>query len=829
MADNDMFESSQFIDAYFEDEIKTSYLNYAYSVITGRAIPDVRDGIKPVQRRILYGMSEIALWHDKPTKKSARIIGDVMGKYHPHGDSSIYMAMVKMAQDFHMRYPLVIGQGNFGSIDDDPPAAMRYTEAKLSKVAEYILEDLDKNTVDFKSNYDDTLNEPSVMPGKFPYLLCNGTSGIAVGLATDVPPHNFREIASAISAYIDNPEISIEGLMEYVKGPDFPTRGILTDPNSIQEVYKTGHGSIELAGKMHIEERGLHKDLVISEIPYRIVKSKLVEEITNLYLNNESKYNLILRGIKEVRDESSKEGIRIVIELFKDANIEAIKTALYNQTNLKIKLKVNMTALVKNHPRVLTLKDLMVYYVDHRREVIIRRTQFDLDKAQKRIHIVEGLLIAIDNIDEVIQIIKSNDTATAKLKLIDRFSFSEVQVDAILEMRLRNLTRLETSKLREEKDALLKLIKELNEILASPAKRNTIIKTELEEMSKEIGDDRKTTFEKIVTEKIEAEELISNDPILLTVSRKGFIIREIENSIKTSARGTRGRKGDVTDSDRLEADDYIFATVSGYIKDTVLFVTDSGRLYSLKGYEIKGDIEGKITRSHIRNIDRLREIEVRGESITAVLIVSEFKENSYILFITKKGRGARISLSNFENINRTGINSVKLAPGDAVMSAVITDGSKKLFVVKRNAKGFRFDEKLFPIHNRGVGGEKATAVSTEEEEVLGMELADEDKYVIFITKDGRGKKLRPSEFTELVNRGGKGHKLVALGKKRFLASFALCYADDTVVVTTKNGRRIAFTLDKIETNLLKLIDIVGDDEVSSISTVSIIAKDKEVQ
>ena len=819
---DDILDKSQITDSYFEDEMKTSYLNYAYSVITGRAIPDVRDGSKPVQKRILFAMSELALWHDRPTKKSATIVGEVMGKYHPHGDISLYLAMVKMAQEFHLRYPLVIGQGNFGSIDDDPPAAMRYTEAKLSRVGEYLLEDLDKNTVDFRPNFDETLKEPVTLPGKFPNLICNGTTGIAVGLATDIPPHNFREVAGALTALIDNPNITTSGLLDYIKGPDFPTYGILTDTSLIKEVYETGYGSIDLAGKIVIEEKGIHKDLIITEIPYRVVKSKLVQEITNLFLNNDSKYNLILRGIKEVRDESSKEGIRIVIELFRDANIEAIKTTLYNLTSLKVRIKVNMVGLVRNHPRVLPLKDLLNTYIEHRREVIIRKTQFNLDKASNRIHIVDGLLIALDNIDEVVHTIKtSKDTSVAKANLMSKFKLSEVQAESILDMRLQKLTGLETDKLRTEKTDLEKLIKSLKEILGSAKKRNEIIKSELAEMVKEIGDDRRTKFERIVTEKIEAEELISNDPFLLTVSKKGFLIREIGNTIKISSRGTRGRKGDVTDSNRLESDDFIFATVSGFLKDTILFVTDSGRIYSLKCYDIKGDTEGKITRSHIRNIDRLREIETRSEMITAVLVIHEFTEKNFILFITRKGKAARIALTNFENINRTGVNSINLKRGDAVAGAVITDGTKKLFLIKKNAKGFRFDENLFTVHNRGVGGEKATMVTSNEDEVLGMESAADDKFVIFVTKDGRGRKVKPSEFSELLNRGGKGHKLVLLGKGRSLASFVLCEEDDTLIITTKNGRRISMGVDKVSHNLLKLMEIKGDDEVSSISTIKV--------
>ncbi len=816
----ELFDRTEIIESYFEDEIKVSYLNYAYSVITGRAIPDVKDGLKPVQRRILYAMAEMSLWHNKPTKKSARIIGDVLGKYHPHGDSSVYIAMVKMAQEFHMRYPLIIGQGNFGSIDDDPPAAMRYTEAKLSKVAEYILEDLDKETVDFKANYDDTLTEPVVLPGKFPNLLCNGTTGIAVGLATDIPPHNFKEIAKGISAYIDNSNITIRELMKFIPGPDFPTKGIITNKEEIPQIYETGSGTIELAGRIEFEEKSNHNLLVIKEIPYRVIKSKLVEEITNIYLDNNNKYALVLRGIKEIRDESSKEGIRIVLELFKDANVEAIKTALFAQTSLKTRIKVNMTTLVNNHPKLLSLKDIIANYVNHRENVIIRRTNFELDRAKKRIHIVEGLLIAIDNLDEVIKIIRNNETQKAKELLMQRFRLTDVQAEAILEMKLRNLTKLETQKLKEEKIELEKKIADYTDILNSPQRRKDIIKNELSEMEKEIGDERLTRFEDIDTSKIDTEDLIENLPMLLSISRKGFLIREVgANLVKVGNRGGKGKRGDATDSNKLEKDDYIFETISGYLKDKYLFVTNSGRIYSLKGYEIKGDTEGKITRSHIKNIERLKEIEERGERITAVLAVSEFNDDHFIFFITKRGKGTRIPLSQFENINKSGINSIKLIGDDEVVGAIVTDGSKKLFIVKRNSKGFKFSENLFTPHNRNVSGEKATYVGSKEEEVIGMDVADDDKYVLFVTRDGRGKKIPISEFSELSNRGGKGYKLAELGKNRQVACFTKCDNDDIVVITTKNGRRVSFSLKDVQSNLLKLIDLADGDEVSAVTTL----------
>ncbi len=823
MANNENGELFQISTTYFEDEMKTSYLNYAYSVITARAIPDVRDGLKPVHRRILYDMAEMAMWHDKPTRKSARVVGDVLGKFHPHGDSSVYMAAVKLAQDFSIRYPMIIGQGNFGSIDDDPPAAMRYTEMKLSKVAEFMLDDLKKDTVDFRPNFDETLNEPVVLPGKFPNLLCNGTTGIAVGFATDIPPHNFSEVSRAIYAYIDNPKITVREILKYVPGPDFPTHGVITNKSEMEEIYTSGRGSIHLAGKMHEEESGSRRALVISEIPYRVIKSKLVEEITNLAFDNKNKFRLVLAGIKEVRDESNKEGIRVVINLNRDADAEAIKTVLYRFTSLTTRVKVNMVVLAKNQPRFVTIKDIIHHFVEHRREVIIRRTKFDLDKAEKELHILEGLLIALANIDEVINIIKtSKDVETARTRLMKTFKLSEIQAQAILDMRLQKLTNLETLKLKKRKDELVALIKELKSILESPKKRDSIIKDELSEMEKVIGDKRRTQFEEIEFSEIDKEELIKNDEMLLTVSRKGFVFREVGSGvIKAGSRGSRGHKGDVTDTDKLEEDDFIFATVAGNLKDTILFVTDVGKVYSVKGYEIKGDMDGKITRAHIRNIERLSEINSKGENINAVLLVSEFTENNYMIFLTRKGKIARISLSNFSNINRNGIIAMKLSAGDAVVSAVVTDGTQDVFMVKRNALGYKLNEKRIPVYNRGVGGAKASSVKGEEDELLGMGIAEEGKYVIFIAKDGRGRKVVPVNFNT-YNRGARGYKIVDIGKSRILADFTVCEEGDLLLIITRHGRRISFCVDGIKPNqLLKLIELANkDDEVSTISRLS---------
>ncbi len=812
----------QLISAFFEDEMKTSYLNYAYSVITSRAIPDVRDGTKPVHRRILFAMSELALWHDKQTRKSARVVGDVLGKYHPHGDSSVYMAAVKMAQDFNMRYPLIVGQGNFGSIDDDPPAAMRYTEMKLSRVAEFMLDDLKKDTVDFRPNFDDTMQEPSVLPGKFPQLLCNGTAGIAVGFATDLPPHNLTEVSKAVAAYIKNPQISIKDLMKYMPGPDFPTHGIITNKHELLEAYETGNGSVELAGKIEYEEQPTQRSLIITEIPYRIIKSKIVEEISNLALDTKSKYNLILKEIKEVRDESSKEGIRVNIILTKDADAEAIKTIIYKATSMKVKIRMNFVNLVKNQPRVLNLRDMLGHYVEHRRDVIIRRTKYDLDKAEKELHILEGLLIALDNIDEVIRIIKaSKDTPTARTNLMKAFKLSEIQSQAILDMRLQKLTNLETNKLIERKNELLKLIKELKAILASEEIRNKIIIDELAEMIKEIGDERRTQFGAIETASIDQEELIKNEEMLLTVSKKGFIIRETGSYLRTGSRTSKGRKGDATDSDRLEQDDYIFATVYGHLKDTVLFVSDAGRVYSLKGYEITGSNDGRITRGHIRNIDRLKSIESNGEKISSVLLIDEFHPDCNLVFITAKGKAPRISLDNFDSIQRVGIIAVKLNKGDTVAGALVTDGKQELFFLKKNGKGFRIKEELLPIYSRGAAGANCVGTSGDAQElVLGMGAAQKDEFVVVITTDGKGKKLTAKDFTLRANRGGKGFKVIDISKKRELADMTVCKAGDNIVITTKAGRRVSYSVDSLSSNLLKMIDLNDDDAVSAISTIS---------
>lgn len=819
----------QLFSAFFEDEMKTSYLNYAYSVITSRAIPDVRDGIKPVHRRILYAMSELALWHDKQTRKSARVVGDVLGKYHPHGDSSVYMAAVKMAQDFSMRYPLIVGQGNFGSIDDDPPAAMRYTEMKLSRVAEFILDDIKKDTVDFRPNFDDTLKEPSVLPGKFPQLLCNGTTGIAVGFATDIPTHNLSEVAKAVAAYIKKPTISVRELMKYIPGPDFPTHGIITNREELLEAYETGVGAIELAGKFEIEEGSGTNSLIITQIPYRIIKSRIVEEISDLALDTKNKYNLILRDIREVRDESSKEGIRINIIVNKEGDLEAIKTILYKTTSMKVKIRMNMVNLVNNQPRVLNLRDMLQHYVNHRRDIIIRRTRYDLEKAEQELHILEGLLIALQNIDEVIAIIKkSADTPTARTNLMKAFKLSEIQAQAILDMRLQKLTSLETKKLVERKEELVKLIAELQSILASEEKRDKIIVDELAEMIKEIGDERRTQFASIETAAIDQEELIQNEDMLLTVSKKGFIIRETGRSLKAGSRTSKGRKGDATDSDKLESDDYIFATVFGHLKDTVLFVTDSGRVYSLKGYEITGTHEGRITRAHIRNIDRLKSIEQNGEKISAVLLIEEFKEDCYMVFITAKGKSPRIPLSSFDSIQRVGINGIRLNKGDTVTGALVTDGKRELFFLKKNGKGFRLNEELLPVYSRGAAGANCVSTSgSSDEEVLGMGIAQPETFIVVITRDGKGKKIDFSEFTLRANRGGKGFKVVDLGKKRELADMAVCEAGDNIVITTRQGRRVSYGVDTLATNLLKMIDLTADDEVSSISNIGCTADDSE--
>ncbi len=802
--------------SYFENELETSYLNYAYSVITGRAIPDARDGLKPVHRRILYSMNELGMQHDKKMRKSAHMVGDVLGKYHPHGDSSVYNAAVRLAQDFSTRYPLIIGQGNFGSIDNDPPAAMRYTELKLSKVSHYILEDLKKDTVDFRATYDDSNEEPSVLPGMFPQLLCNGTEGIAVGFSTGIPPHNINEIVNATSAYLDNDDISTEDLMKYIQGPDFPTGGRITNRSNLSTIYQTGRGSVRVAGTMHWEEKT--RSLVITEIPYQTIKARIVSEIVVLIADEKSKYVNTLRHVKEVRDESSKDGMRIVVELGKtgDESIaNKIKSILYKETRLEINVSVNMVSLVNNRPELMTLKQLIVSFAEHRRVVIDRRHRFEKRKAEERLHIVDGLLIAQASIDEVIKVIRSSvDTKAAQESLMKQFVLSEVQSKAILEMRLQRLTSMEVEKLTTEKLELETEIKRLTELLENHALRDALIKTELGDMCKDIGDERKTLFGSTDAEQLDNEEFIENKPMHIAISHQGYLFVEIDPSNKTMGRGSK-RTGNATGGRKLAEDDFIMASAACNLKDTILFFSSDGKAFSTKGYEICGSDSG----SQVRHVNSVARLEAMQGNIAAIMFVDQFDENHYVMFATQFGQGVRIPLHLFSNISRAGVIALKLKPGDKLISARKTSGNDILVFVKRKGKGFKLDEKLFTPHNRGAMGERAIRVEDDLDSVVGMAVDEPEKTVMFVTQIGRGRRVSSKDFSQLNNRGGKGYKIVNLRDGEYVTDFVYVQEDDNVFVVSKLGQRATLRAKDITNYASQLLIMKIEDELTVLSVV----------
>ncbi len=804
------------ISSYFENELETSYLNYAYSVITGRAIPDARDGLKPVHRRILYSMNELGIHHDKKKRKSAHMVGDVLGKYHPHGDSSVYNAAVRLAQDFSTRYPLIVGQGNFGSIDNDPPAAMRYTELKLSKVSHYILEDLKKDTVDFRATYDDTSEEPSVLPGMFPQLLCNGTEGIAVGFSTGIPPHNLREIVQATSAYLDDSDISIEEIMKHVQGPDFPTGGRITNRSNIASIYQTGKGSIRVAGTIEWEEKT--QSLIITEIPYQTIKSRIVAEIVMLIADDKSKYVNTLRHVKEVRDESSKDGMRVAIEMGKtgDESIaNKIKSILYKETRLEINVSVNMVSLIKNRPELMTLKQLICSFAEHRRTVTDRRHRFEKRKAEERLHIVDGLLIAQASIDEVIKVIRaSTDSKAAQELLMQKFILSELQSKAILEMRLHRITSMEVEKLTTEKRELEAIINKLQELLENKQLRDALIKTELNEMCKDLGDERRTHFGSTDAEQLDNEEFIENKPMHIAISHQGYLFVEIDPSNKTMGRGSK-RTGNATGGRKLAEDDHIMASASCNLKDTILFFSSNGKAFSIKGYEICGSDSG----SQVRHVNSVARLEAMEGNIAAVMFVDHFREDNYVVFATKFGQGVRIPLNLFSNISRAGVIALKLKSDDTLITAKKTSGNDTLLFVKRKGKGFKLDEKLFTPHNRGAMGERAIRVEGELDSVVGMAVDEPDKTVFFVTQIGRGRRVSSKDFSQLNNRGGKGYKLVTLREGEYVADFAYVQEEEKVFVVSKLGQRATLRCGDITNYASQLLVMKIDDELTVLSVV----------
>ncbi|MDP2176194.1 MAG: DNA gyrase subunit A [Bacteroidota bacterium] len=817
-----------------EDEMKTAYIDYSMSVIVSRALPDVRDGLKPVHRRVLFGMTELGLAPNRPYKKSARIVGEVLGKYHPHGDSSVYDTMVRMAQEWSLRYTMVDGQGNFGSIDGDSAAAMRYTEARLKKIAEEMLNDLEKDTVDFRPNFDDSLKEPSVLPSKIPNLLVNGASGIAVGMATNMAPHNLSESIDAISAYIDNRDISISELMQYIKGPDFPTGAIIHGTDGIRSAFETGRGRIMMRGKTEIETLTNGKEqIIVTEVPYQVMPNQIITRAVDLVQEK------IIDGIVSVRDESGRQGMRLVFELRKDAIANVILNQLYKYTPLQSSFSVNNIALVNGRPEMLNLKDMITHFVAHRHEIVVRRTKFDLSEAKKRAHIIEGLLIALDNLDAVIALIRNSKNGDeAKEGLMSNFNLTEIQSKAILDLRLQRLTGLERQKIKEEFDELMKLITYLESILNDEALRYTIIKDELKEMKEKYGDDRRTLIEHSAGE-IDIEDLIPNEKVVLTISHMGYIKRTNLNEYKEQNRGGRGNKGVAhRDEDFVE---YLFvANTHNYL----LFFTEQGRCFWMKVYELPEG--GKTTKG--RAIQNLIAIP-KEDTIKAFLNIENLKDKEYldqhnIILCTKKGIIKKTTLEAYSRPRANGINAITVREGDELLSAKLTNGNCEIIMAKKSGKAIRFNESLVRPMGRNASGVKGVTLESVKDEVIGMLAIDKDKLkettVLVVADKGYGKRsyLVDPETGEdeyrVTGRGGKGVKTLNITEKTGdLISISNVTDEDGLMIINKSGLTIRLRVDSLRTmgratQGVKLINIKNNDSIASVAVVPVEEEEEEI-
>ena len=775
-------------NVYIEDEIKSAYLDYSMSVIVSRALPDVRDGLKPVHRRILFAMNEMGMSHKTPFKKSARIVGDVLGKFHPHGDSSVYGAMVRMAQDFNMRYELIDGHGNFGSIDGDEAAAMRYTEARMAKIAEELLADIGKDTIDYRKNFDESLDEPVVLPAKLPNLLLNGANGIAVGMATNIPPHNLGEVVDGIVALIDNPEISIDELIGYIKGPDFPTGGIINGRQGIYDAYRTGRGRLIVAGRVEIEKAKNGKEsIIVTELPYQVNKSRFIERIANLVKQKR------LTGISDLRDETDRDGIRIVIELKKGEESELVLNNLYKFTDLQNTFGVIMLALVNNAPKVLNLKQILEKYLEHRYEVITRRVKFELNKAKNRAHILEGFKIALDNIEEVIRIIRAaKDANVAKANLIEAFSFSEIQAKAILDMRLQRLTGLERDKINEEYNELMLLIEELNAILADDSKIYGIIKEEAIKLKEDFGDDRKTEIRNTRAE-ITIEDLIKDEEVVVTLTEKGYVKRIPIDSYRSQRRGGVGVNATNTIEDDVVKDMYIAKNL-----DTLLIFTTKGKVFSIKVYEIPET--GKQARGKlIGNIIKLSE----DESVSTVIKVREFEKDRNLFFVTRNGVVKKSELTLFGNINKNGKRAIRLNDDDEVMYIGLTSGTgeDEIFAATRNGIAMRFSEKEVRSMGTAAAGVKGITLRDEDKVVgaaiINSQMDNAEVRILTITEEGYGKRTKLLEY-RLTSRGGKGIINAKLNEKTGkIVDVKVVNENDEIMLITSEGTLIRTSVNNI--------------------------------
>ncbi len=818
-----MANDQRIIPINIEDEMKSSYIDYSMSVIVSRALPDVRDGLKPVHRRVLYGMSDLGLAYGRSHKKSARIVGEVLGKYHPHGDTSVYDAMVRMAQDWSLRYPLVDGQGNFGSMDGDSPAAMRYTEARLSRISDEILADINKDTVDFRLNFDDSLEEPTVLPARIPTLLINGASGIAVGMATNMLPHNLTEVVAGTKAAVDNPDITIDELMEYIKAPDFPTGGTIYGYSGVKEGFHTGRGKVVVRGKATIENGpGGKETIIVTEIPYQVNKAGLVAKIAEMV--NDGK----IEGITDIRDESDRKGLRIVVEVRRDAMASVVLSKLYKFTPLQSSYGINNIALVNGRPKVLNLKDLIEEFIKFRLEVIVRRTQYDLRKAEERAHILEGLLIALDNIDEVIRIIRNSKTVEdAKDGLIEAFKFSEIQAKAILEIRLQRLVSLEIDKVREEYNEVLAKIEYYKSILASETIQREIIKQELDEINEKYGDKRRTDIS-YADDEISIEDLIPNEEVVITISHLGYVKRTKTDEFKQQSRGGKGSRGAKTrDADFVEQ--MFIAHNHNYL----LLFTEQGRCFWLRAFEIP---EASKT-SQGRVIQNLLAIpaddKVRAYIKIENLNDEEFINNNYIIFCTKKGMVKKTIVEAFSRPRTNGINAITINEGDTLLEAKLTSGVNEIIIANKEGRAIRFNESKVRPMGRGAAGVKSMKLGSDKDEVIGMISADPTKpeYSVFVVSEKGNGKRSPLEDYRITNRGGKGVKTINITDKTGqLIAIKWVSEFDDLMITTHDGIIIRTPVSSLRVmgRATQGVKVIRIQEKESIADVTVISREESI-
>lgn len=812
-----MLEQDRIIKINIEEEMKSSYIDYSMSVIVSRALPDVRDGFKPVHRRILYGMMELGNTSDKPYKKSARIVGEVLGKYHPHGDSSVYLAMVRMAQEWAMRYPLVDGQGNFGSVDGDSPAAMRYTEARLNKLGEAMMDDLYKETVDFEPNFDNTLVEPKVMPTRIPNLLVNGASGIAVGMATNMPPHNLSEVIDACDAYIDNPEITVEELMEFVKAPDFPTGGYIYGVSGVREAYMTGRGRVVMRAKAEIETGQTHDKIVVTEIPYNVNKAELIKYIADLV--NDKK----IEGISNANDESDRDGMRIVIDVKRDANASVVLNKLYKMTALQTSFGVNNVALVHGRPKTLNLRDLIKYFIEHRHEVVIRRTQFELRKAKERAHILEGLIIASDNIDEVIRIIRAAKTPNDAIAgLIERFNLTEIQSRAIVEMRLRQLTGLMQEQLHAEYEEIMKQIAYLESILADDEVCRKVMKDELLEVKAKYGDERRSEIV-YSSEEFNPEDFYADDQMIITISHMGYIKRTPLTEFRAQNRGGVGSKGTET-----RDEDFVEHIYPATMHNTMMFFTQKGKCYWLKVYEIPEGTKNSKGRAiqNLLNIDS-------DDNVTAYLRVksledSEFINSHYVLFCTKKGVIKKTLLEQYSRPRQNGVNAITIREDDSVIEVRMTNGNNEIIIANRNGRAIRFHEVAVRVMGRTATGVRGVTLDNDgQDEVVGMICIKdlETESVMVVSEQGYGKRSEIEDYRK-TNRGGKGVKTINITEKTGkLVTIKSVTDENDLMIINKSGITIRLKVEDVRimgraTQGVRLINLEKrNDQIGSVCKV----------